>query len=238
MANIGNQPGGAVNGGGGGADLAAGSTWRLVASMIFGAVVFFSFVGFAIYGNFHPELLCRSYVFIAAVFAFGSALSGAFIGGTAAAHGTFGNTATQQTLTYTLGGGTAFLLITFAAFKIYEPDKETCRPNPAKVELEFRDVPSPLKFIGHFNFWTRLIEKDSVLVVLIEDQSKSAEIKLATDDADDECTITLKVATDDKELDSARQKFTLRPLQYINSPVQITLRKDWLGLHPVWLTPA
>jgi formylglycine-generating enzyme required for sulfatase activity len=127
--------------------------WLMTAGLVFGAIVLISFLALAWYAGQHRGFVCESHRLLAAVFAFGAALSGAFLGGTAAVHGGFGKQAT-----YSAGGGVAFFLITFVLFNHYPPDPATCAPPSApqnkEAELIFQDLPTALVMYSD-QFWTR-----------------------------------------------------------------------------------
>jgi formylglycine-generating enzyme required for sulfatase activity len=138
--------------------LPTNSPWVMIVGLVFGAIMLISFLALAWIAGQNPTFVCRAYPLLAAVFAFGAALSGAFIGGSAAARGQFGSRATTRSLQYSAGGGAAFFIIAFAIFNLYRPDNSACAspPPPPKnePELSFQNLPTGLVLQGS-QFWMR-----------------------------------------------------------------------------------
>ena len=204
--------------------------WLMRAGMVIGSCVLLIFVGLAILAAFYPQVVCNSFPLLAAIFAFGAALSGAFIGGSAAAQGTLGDRAKAHSLTYSAGGGVAFFLIAFAIFKLYEPGREDCRPIPLLREtiINIDNVHPDLKF--HFKkdgFWTKEDEvvhrRDLSLLGL--HRSAAVEIELMHKDQQ-KCS--LKIWTETTE-EAFAGLFSRDDPSFIllGSKMKIELSEDW-----------
>jgi hypothetical protein len=98
-----------------------GTTWVMVVGAMFGAITLAGLFVVAIIAGARPSFICNSFVALAAVFAFGAALSGAFIGGAAGARGQLGLGPGMNSLAYSLGGGVAVLVIALYVFKSLQP---------------------------------------------------------------------------------------------------------------------
>jgi hypothetical protein len=96
--------------------------WAAICGAIFGGVTLAGFFVIAFVAGNNPEFVCNGYTPLAAVFAFGAALSAGFIGGAAALAGNLGSTARNNALTFSAGGGIAVLFIGFLAFIHYKGD--------------------------------------------------------------------------------------------------------------------
>jgi hypothetical protein len=123
----------------------ASPIWVLVVGATFGAITLIGlFVFAAIAGMGHTKFICNSFLLLAAICAFGAALSASFIGGSAAANGQLGNQLQRFSLVFSAGGGVAFFLIVFAMFWLFKPDNCGDAPKPQQVTIDFRNIPSAL----------------------------------------------------------------------------------------------
>jgi hypothetical protein len=101
-------------------------SWVIIVGAGFGAIVLVGLLVFAfLAGTSYKGFICDSFQLLAAVFAFGAALSAAFMGGGAAAQGQLGSTGQRFSLIYGVGGGAALFVITFVLFSSFPP---TCAP--------------------------------------------------------------------------------------------------------------
>ena len=129
--------------------------WLARASMAIGLCVLVIFVGLALLAGIVPSFVCRSFVLLAAIFAFGAALAAGFIGGTAAAHGKLGDKAIQQSFQYSVGGGVAFFVIAFLIFMAFKPSLQDCQFSFKEMGLKCLKVPLEIDFEPTDRFWKK-----------------------------------------------------------------------------------
>jgi hypothetical protein len=109
--------------------------WVMIVGAVFGGMTLVAIFGYAaIAGLGHSAFICDSFQLLAAGFALGCALSAAFLGGGAAAQGKLGDQAQGNSITYSVAGGIAVLIITFFAFSSFQP--KDCGDKTKATELE------------------------------------------------------------------------------------------------------
>ena len=97
--------------------------WIPIVGAVFGGVTLIGLFAYLFIAGYNPGFVCNSFTALAAVFALGCGLSAAFIGGSAAAQGTFGKIAEGHSFAFGAGGGVAFLLIAFFVFQQFPPNE-------------------------------------------------------------------------------------------------------------------
>lgn len=96
------------------------SSWVIVVGAMFGAITLIGFFILAfLAGTSDQQFICRSFQLLAAVFALGAALSAAFLGGGAAAHG---SSTGPLSFAFGVGGGVAVLVIVLVVFSYFRPE--------------------------------------------------------------------------------------------------------------------
>jgi len=170
--------------------------WLLKAGFGFGAFSLLTLIGLTVLaGTVFPYFICNSFTLLAAFFAFAAALSGAFIGGGAAAQGKFGYAAINQSIEFSVGGGAALLVITFLLFLAYRPDPKACTPN--NVYISFRAVPNNFMFAGlGDSFWRQdkleFLTNEGTTLILATDEEKTATAMLMlTNGKGPDCPVTI-----------------------------------------------
>jgi hypothetical protein len=112
--------------------------WAMIIGAIFGGVTLLFLFGFAfLAGTGYSKFICDSFQLLAAAFALGTAFSAAFLGGGAAAQGSFGNAAQNKSLVFSVAGGIAVVVISFFVFSSLQPKNCTV----AELQLEFGGIP-------------------------------------------------------------------------------------------------
>ena len=107
------------------------SSWVIYVGAVFGGITLIGLFAFAfIAGTSNQQFICKSFQLLAAVFSLGAALSGAFLGGGAAAQG---KTTGPFSIAFGVGGGVAVLVIMFVVFSQFKPLCSIADPSAAEV---------------------------------------------------------------------------------------------------------
>jgi hypothetical protein len=119
------------------------ATWVMILGAIFGGITLIGLFVFAYLASKSPDFVCNSILLLAAVFALGAALSAGFIGGAASATGQFGDTARNNSLAFSVGGGIAVLIIVFLAVQYFRPTNcEQKTPVHGSLDYQILDPPT------------------------------------------------------------------------------------------------
>lgn len=212
-----------------------GPDWVMKAGAAFGGVVLLFFIGFAILTIGYPSLICTSYVVLAAIFSMGTALAGAFIGGSAAAQGHFGEKAVGYSFAYSVGGGVALLPIMFFVFMFFQPGN-SCLRN--EVLLKFENIPSnfDFNFADSNKFWTkRTYELDKRALKILATSLGHTTLSLITrrqeknrEGYDEECRIEIYVIGKNEEEEYARAPKKYAAHHIFAGEIALSVDRTWL----------
>ncbi len=193
----------------------------------FGAIVLIGFFVIVYLAANNERFICNTFLPLAAIFAFGAALSGAFMGGSAAAQGKFGGAGERFSFAFGLGGGAAFFVITFLLFTHFRP---SCPEKQA--ELKFQDVLGMITFRLEDEFW-RKEKPDSnlsgfrMLAVRAEEEPFFGSIDIVKDNRVI-CSVGVHMGKGHERLSDARRLYALETIEF-QKWVALKFNDEWWG---------
>lgn len=164
------------------------STWVMITGAFFGGLTLLGFMAFAYLAADNRNFLCNSYDLLAPVFALGTGLASAFLGGAAVVKGKFNIAGLTSPIAVGLGGGIAATLVSFFVFNHNSPN---CSSGQV---FSIEGIPSTFTAAVEERYWTRraydpFLDKYTFAVLL---EQQTAEIQIGiTQDRKEKCRVHL-----------------------------------------------
>jgi hypothetical protein len=201
--------------------------WVIIIGAVFGVIVLVGFFIFAfLAGTGNQGFICNSFELLAALFSFGAGLSGAFMGGGAAARGQLGDKGQRFSLVYGLGGGVAFFAITFLLFHLFPP---TCTGKQSQLELLV--APLSVKFRPYEGYWRKddlRTDYQNLFIRTENDDLQGQVFVMYGEPLRSVCSIDVHMVTDESRIDDAhRADYELIP-HAMDQHVTLYFDQEWL----------